>query len=154
MRAVGGFETPGYESAVLCLSERLGLAEAIDWTGFTNDVPRELSRIDLFVLPSLFGEGLPMVVLEAMAVGLPVIASRVEGVPEAVRHRETGLLVDAGSVSQLAGAIEELIQGGVDYRELSSAALRRQREHFSDRAMARGVADVYESVLQASVAKP
>jgi glycosyltransferase involved in cell wall biosynthesis len=154
LRAVGGFETPGYESAVLCLTERLGLAEAIDWTGFTNDVPRELSRIDLFVLPSLFGEGLPMVVLEAMAVGMPVIASCVEGVPEAVQHRETGLLVDAGSVSQLAGAVEDFIHGGVNYHELGAAALKRQREHFSDRAMARGVAEVYESVLQSKKRAP
>ena len=77
---------------------------------------RELAKINLFVLPSLFGEGLPMVVLEAMAAGLPVVASRVEGVPEAVVHRETGLLVEAGSVSQLAGSIEEIIVGDVDYR--------------------------------------
>jgi glycosyltransferase involved in cell wall biosynthesis len=147
LRAVGGFETPAYESAILCLTERLGLAEAIDWTGFTKDVPRELSQIDVFVLPSLFGEGLPMVVLEAMAVGLPVIASRVEGVPEAVRHRETGLLVDPGSVSQLAGAIEEFSAGNVDYTALSSSARLRQRDHFSDTAMAAGVADVYRDVL-------
>ena len=67
------------------------------------------------MLPSLFGEGLPMVVLEAMAAGVPVVASRVEGVPEAVGHRETGLLVEPGSVSQLAQAIEEVVGGDVDY---------------------------------------
>ena len=102
LRAVGGFETPLYKADVLGLAERLDLAEAIDWIGFTRNVNRELAKIDLFVLPSLFGEGLPMVVLEAMAAGLPVVASRVEGVPEAVVHRETGLLVEPGSVSQLA----------------------------------------------------
>jgi glycosyltransferase involved in cell wall biosynthesis len=148
LRAVGGFETLAYESAILCLVERLGLADIIDWIGFTNDVPRELAHIDLFVLPSLFGEGLPMVVLEAMAVGIPVIASRVEGVPEAVRHRETGLLVDPGSVSQLAGAIEEVVGGGVDYAGLSAAAKARQNAFFSDLAMARGVADVYHETLR------
>jgi glycosyltransferase involved in cell wall biosynthesis len=152
LRAVGGFETPAYESRILCLVERLGLAEAVDWTGFTKDVPRELAKIDLFVLPSLFGEGLPMVVLEAMAVGLPVIASRVEGVPEAVRHRETGLLVDPSSVSQLAGAIEDVVAGGMDYAALSEKARRRQREYFSDIAMARAVADVYRAVLETQAA--
>src|SRR5262249_6084066 len=60
--AVGGFETAGYESAIRGLAERLGLADAIDWIGFTRGVNRELAKIDIFVLPSLFGEGLPMVV--------------------------------------------------------------------------------------------
>src|SRR5207237_5725177 len=99
LRAVGGFESPVYKADVLALAERLDLTEAIDWIGFTRNVNRELAKIHLFVLPSLFGEGLPMVVLEAMAAGLPVVASRVEGVPEAVVHRETGLLVEPGSVS-------------------------------------------------------
>ena len=115
LRAVGGFETPKYKAEVLGLAERLGLAESIDWIGFTRNVNRELAKINLFVLPSLFGEGLPMVVLEAMAAGLPVVASRVEGVPEAVVQRETGLLVEPGSVSQLAAAIEEVVAGDVDY---------------------------------------
>lgn len=148
LRAVGGFETPGYESAILCLAERLGLGDAIDWVGFTRDVGGELSKIDLFVLPSLFGEGLPMVVLEAMAAGLPVIASRVDGVPEAVRHRETGLLVDPNSVSQLAAAIEDFVNGGINYAALSEAARQRQIDFFSDVAMAHGVANVYREVLQ------
>lgn len=149
LRAVGGFESPDYESRLMCHVERLGLAEAIDWTGFTRDVGGELAKIDLFTLPSLFGEGLPMVVLEAMAAGVPVIATRVEGVPEAVRHRETGLLVDPNSVSQLASAIEEVVAGGVDYGSLSEAARRRHADAFSDAAMAAGVAAVYREVLAA-----
>ena len=55
-----------------------------------------------------------MVVLEAMAAGVPVIASSVEGIPEAIRHREEGLLVEPGSVSQLALAIEDLVGSPVD----------------------------------------
>ncbi len=104
------------------------------------------------MLPSLFGEGLPMVVLEAMATGLPVIASRVEGVPEALVHRQTGLLVDPDSVSQLTQAIEEFVTGNVDYEALSRGARSRHAEAFSDATMAAGVADVYRDVL-AKVAK-
>ena len=148
LRAVGSFETPGYESTIRALAERLGLQGAIDWIGFTRNVNRELAKVDLFVLPSLFGEGLPMVVLEAMAAGLPVVASRVEGVPNAVMHRETGLLVEPGSVSQLARAIEELLDGGVDYMALSRGARRLHAESFSDEKMAAGVAAVYRDVLQ------
>lgn len=147
LRAVGGFESTSYESAVHALALRLGLAEAIDWIGFTRDTQRELAKIDLLVLPSLFGEGLPMVVLEAMAAAVPVVASRVEGVPEAVVHRQTGLLVEAGSVSQLAHAIEEIVCDRVDYAALSRAALERHATLFSDTTMAKGVAAVYRDVL-------
>lgn len=147
LRMVGGFETPAYESAIMCLAERLDLSDVIDWVGFTRKVGGELAQIDLFTVPSLFGEGLPMVVLEAMAAGVPIVASRVDGIPEAVYHRESGLLVDPGSVSQLAAAIEEFVTGAVDYTAISRAARQRHAESFSDQAMAAGVAAVYRDVL-------
>jgi phosphatidyl-myo-inositol alpha-mannosyltransferase len=150
LRAVGSFETASYETTIRALAMRLGLDGAIDWIGFTRNVNRELAKIDVFVLPSLFGEGLPMVILEAMATGLPVVASRVEGVPQAVAHRQTGLLVDPGSVSQLARAIEEMVAGEVDYAALSRGARLRHAESFSDEKMAAGVAAVYRDVLQTS----
>lgn len=148
LRAVGPFETPEYEREVMRLTAQLGVTEAITWTGFTQDIAAELAQMDLFVLPSLFGEGLPMVMLEALAAGLPVIASHVEGVPEAIRHREDGLLVEPASVSQLALAIEELIVGEeLDYETLSRNAKQRHAERFSDRSMAANLADVYDQVL-------
>jgi glycosyltransferase involved in cell wall biosynthesis len=147
LRAVGGFESPAYEWSIHALAEKLGLNDAIDWIGFTRGINRELAKIDVFALPSLFGEGLPMVVLEAMAAGVPVVASRVEGVPEAVLHRETGLLVEPGSVSQLSRAIEEMVGGGVDYAALSRGSRRRHAELFSDATMAGGVNAVYRNVL-------
>lgn len=148
LRAVGGFETLAYETAILGLADRLGVATAIDWTGFTRNVNAELDRIDLFILPSLFGEGLPMVVLEAMAAGVPVIATRVEGIPEAITQRETGLLVDPHSVSQLATAVRQFIEGEVDYAAISRHARERHAARFSDVAMARNVAAVYDAVLK------
>ncbi len=148
LRAVGPFETPEYENEVMAQVAQLGVADAITWTGFTQDIAAELRQMDLFVLPSLFGEGLPMVVLEAMAARLPVIASHVEGVPKAIRHREEGLLVEPSSVSQLAMAIEELVAGKeLDYSQLSENAHRRHAEKFSDQAMAANLAKVYERVL-------
>jgi len=149
LRAVGGFETFAYETAILGLADRLGLRKSIDWVGFTRDVNAELAKIDLFVLSSLFGEGLPMVVLEAMAAGLPVVATRVEGVLEAVSHRETGLLVDPDSVSQLASAIRQFTSGEVDYSTMSRNGRERHAARFSDVAMARNVANVYRDVLAA-----
>ncbi len=148
LRAVGPFETPEYEREVMERVEKLGVGDVIEWTGFTQDIAAELRQMDLFVLPSLFGEGLPMVVLEAMAAGLPVVASRVEGVPEAIRHREDGLLVEPASVSQLALAIEELVVSDeLDYVALSDNARQRHKLCFSDRSMAANVAEVYRKVL-------
>ena len=85
LRAVGGFETSEYESEVKQLANQLNVEDMVTWTGFQTDTNTQFQQMDLFVLPSLFGEGLPMVVLESMAQGVPVIASNVEGIPEAVR---------------------------------------------------------------------
>ncbi|NOY29808.1 MAG: glycosyltransferase family 4 protein [Planctomycetes bacterium] len=152
LRAVGPFETPEYEAETQELVERLGIGPSITWTGFVGDMPAELQQMDIMVLPSLFGEGLPMVILEAMAAGVPVVASHVEGVPEAIVHRDNGLLVEPASVSQLASAIEEIIQGDeLDYVQLSENAVQRHAECFSAQAMAAGVAEVYREVLSTSL---
>lgn len=153
LRAVGPFETPEYEAAVKSLACRLGVGEVITWTGFVSDVQAELAQIDLFVLPSLFGEGLPMVVLESMAAGVPVVASRVEGVPEAIRHGEEGLLCEPGSAARLADAIEQVITDQHDYAAMSGKAIERHAERFSAQAMAAGVARVYREVLGLPVGK-
>ena len=148
LRAVGAFETEEYEQEVKGLAERLAVSDVIHWTGFTRDIAAELKQMDVFVLPSLFGEGLPMVVLEAMAAGLPVVASHVEGIPAAVRHREDGLLVEPACVSSLSLAIEELVEGeSLDYLQLSQNARQRHADHFSATAMANKVAEVYREIL-------
>ncbi len=148
LRAIGGFETPDYETRIHALAEQLGVSEQIDWIGFVRDVPEQLRKLDVMVLPSLFGEGLPMVVLEAMAAGVPVVATRVEGVPEAIRDGQDGVLVKPGDAAALAVGIARLAGGQLDWAALRASALQRHATHFSDRAMAAGVARVYRQVLQ------
>ena len=149
LRAIGPFETPEYQQEVLALVDQLGIADAIDWTGFVSDIHAELRQVDLFVLPSLFGEGLPMVVLEAMAAGLPVVASDVEGIPAAIRDGVDGLLVEPGNPEALAKAISEIIKpdSPCDYLAMCRDARERHAEKFSAAAMAAGVARVYREVL-------
>ena len=148
LRAVGRFETPDYEQKIKSLVTQLGLAEAIDWVGFTNDVVSEFAKMDLFVLPSLFGEGLPMVVLEAMATGVPVVATDVEGVTEAIIDGESGIIAIPNDPNNLAQRIESILIGTVDWRAMRRNAMERHAESFSDMAMARGVASVYDEILQ------
>lgn len=145
--AVGAFETPDYEAAIKQQANRLGVSDMIDWTGFTTDVTSALCKMDLFVLPSLFGEGLPMVVLEAMAAGVPVVGTRVEGVPEAIDDGVSGLLVEPGEADALATGVARIVGGEFDWSSLRANAIRSHQQRFSDHQMARQVADVYRAVL-------
>lgn len=154
LRAVGAFETSAYKCHIRDWVSRLGLEQAIVWTGFTSQVHAELVQMDLFVLPSLFGEGLPMVVLEALGAGVPVVASHVEGIPEAVRNGIEGLVVPPGDAAALAGAIRRVVAGQVNWHALALAARQRQINEFSDVAMARGVAQVYRRVLDRCRQRP
>lgn len=88
----------------------LGLVEAVTFAGFCNQaqVAACLSKSDMLVLPS-FAEGVPVVLMEAMAAGLPTIASRVAGVPELVREGETGFVVPPGDLDTLANRLGRLM---------------------------------------------
>lgn len=151
LRAVGDFESEDYRRQVLAFAADKGVSRYIVWTGFTRDIATELTKMDLFVLPSLYGEGLPMVMLEAMAAGLPVVASVNEGIPEVLDHGDTGVLVPPGDAAALAQAIGGLIAQPERTRSLALAGLRRQRTHYSELAMARQVAEVYRQVCSQGV---
>ncbi|MEM9940941.1 MAG: glycosyltransferase [Planctomycetota bacterium] len=147
LRAVGPFETPEYKTEIMERANSLGIQDKINWTGFQTDINEQLRMMDLFVLPSLFGEGLPMVVLEAMANAVPVIASDVEGIPEAVRDGVEGLIFEPSNPEDLAKKLATLIGDQPQWTAMSQSAWARQRNHLSDVSMARGVAKVYQELL-------
>lgn len=147
LRAVGPFESPEYKTEILFQAQKLGLEEAIDWVGFQKDINSQLQQMDLFVLPSLYGEGLPMVVLESMACGVPVVASRVEGIPEAIRDGVDGLIFEPGNPEDLADQLDAMIHSNDQWKTMSDNSLARQREFLSDVNMARKVAAIYDDVL-------
>ncbi len=147
LRCIGPFETEAYESEIQDRIHELGIRDRVESVGFTNHVPAALAKLDAMVLPSLFGEGLPMVVLEAMAAALPVIATRVEGTPEAITHGVEGLLAEPGDPSSLAEAIASLVTGQHDWSQMAEAACERHARCFSDLTMAAGTAKVYRELL-------
>lgn len=151
--AVGPFETEEYENQIKSLADELNVSEHITWTGFQSNVNRYFQEMDLFVLPSLFGEGLPMVVLEAMANGVPVVASDVEGVVEAIRHEVDGLIFQPGSSPDLVSKVTEMVQGKHDWQSMRDNSIQRQRDSFSEFSMAAGVANVYTQLLKGHLAK-
>lgn len=150
LKAVGTFETGAYEQAIKGLSSELGLIDKVEWTGFSNNVHREMESMHVFVLPSLFGEGLPMVVIEAMSVGVPVVASRVEGIPEVIGVQGAGVVVEPDNVASLTQGIKALVTGEISAQSTAVVAHTRQATHYSDRAMAKAVAGVYQRVVRAS----
>ncbi len=123
-----------------------GLSDAVRLTRERNDVPRLLAAADVFVLASR-SEGHPVSVLEAMAAGLPVVASRVGGVPEQVVEGETGLLVDPGDPELLAAALERLTDDPALRRRLGVAGRARAEERFDLEPFRRAHLELYSREL-------
>ncbi|MFW2381613.1 MAG: glycosyltransferase, partial [Acidimicrobiales bacterium] len=89
--------------------------------------------LDILVLASLYKEGLPNVLLEAMAMGVPVVSSRLAGTPEVVHDGHTGLLVEPGDVSGLATAIQQLGSDADACRAMGAAGQALMQEQFDKR---------------------
>jgi L-malate glycosyltransferase len=127
-------------------AEALGIQKQVCWLGARADIPELLNALDIFVLPSL-SEGLPMSVLEAMACGLPVVATDVGGIPEVVVHGHTGLLVSSQDVQQLTAALETLVQQPCMRLTLGRQGRERVVEHFSLQRMVHDYQLLYESLM-------
>lgn len=147
LEVIGGFETPEYESNIRSLIEQRKLQGIVHLRGFTKDVPSVMRTFDAMVLPSLFGEGMPMVVLEALACGVPVIATRVEGTPEVIRHGQEGLLARPQDAASLADAIQAFVSDRKAWCRMSQLAVQRHRQGYSDVQMAQKTARVYRKLL-------
>ncbi|ABM62280.1 TIGR03088 family PEP-CTERM/XrtA system glycosyltransferase [Halorhodospira halophila] len=134
------------EQSLRALAAELDVADAVELTGNCTDVATRLAAFDVFALPSL-AEGIPVTVLEAMASGLPVVASRVGGLPELVEEGVTGTLVPAGDPEQLCDGLAGYLQEP-HRRSLEGAAGRRRAvEHFSVEAMVGAYESLYRELL-------
>jgi glycosyltransferase involved in cell wall biosynthesis len=109
--------------------EMQGLEAKVEFLGARGDVRELLATSDVFVLSSR-AEGQPVSILEAMAAGLPVVATDVGGVAETVVHGQTGLLVPAGNVTALGSALRQLVENEQLRRRLGEAGRERVRELF------------------------
>jgi glycosyltransferase involved in cell wall biosynthesis len=136
------------EPALRSQAAALGIADRVVFAGFRSDVAQVLAQADVFVLPSL-AEGLPMALLEAMAVGVPVVATAVGDVPKVLRHGDTGLLVPPGEANKLAAAILNTLshpQEAVSRVQSARALVERE---YSASTMAARTEKLYLEALQA-----
>jgi glycosyltransferase involved in cell wall biosynthesis len=116
------------------LAAELGVGDRITFLGEIRDVPAVLTRARMFVLPSR-SEGIPLTVLEAMACGVPVVATRVGGLPEVVEDGVTGVLVSAADPAALADTMVEMWNDPDGRVRMGRAARRRAEECFDVRRM-------------------
>jgi glycosyltransferase involved in cell wall biosynthesis len=137
-----GEERPELEARAAAL----GIGEAVHFAGFQADVPPWLAACDLFALSSLSGEGSPAAVKEAMAAGVPVVASEVAGIREIVADGESGRIVPLGDAEALAAAALELALDPARRRALAARA-RAEVERFSMEAMVQAVEALYLELL-------
>jgi len=135
------------EASLKELAEELGVREDVRFLGFVPDeeLPSLYSSVDLFVLPSEY-EGFGIVFMEAMACGTPVIGTDVGGIPTAVNQGETGYLVARGEAEELAGRIDEILDGVERYEQMASAS-REWAEDHDWMAIAGQIVDTYHLVL-------
>ncbi len=122
----------------------------IEWWGHRDDVARVLARSHVAVLPTYYGEGIPMTLLEAAACGRPIIATDVPGCREVVRHGKNGLLVPARDPRALADAIAGLARDPARRAEMGAEGRRRAETEFAAERIHTETLLVYERALAAS----
>ena len=128
------------------LAAELGIGDRVEFLGFTPNVKGFLESIDIYVQPSLC-EALPMAILEASAVGVPVVASDVGGVAECVVHGETGLVVTPRDPETLCNAIAKLVFDPALRIHMGEAGCNLVREKFRDDQMVLATQQVYRNLL-------
>ena len=125
--------------------EELRLGSMVSFLGFRNDVAQLLATADVFMLSSRY-EGISIALLEAMRASLPIVATRVGGVPETVVDGESALLVEAGDHVGLAAAIEQLASSSSLVTQLVANGRDRVRQQFSTVTMVRRYSEIYGDV--------
>jgi glycosyltransferase involved in cell wall biosynthesis len=130
--------------------KELGIEKNIKLTGFVSDelLPVYYNAADYFILPSASGEGLPLVLFEAMSCGLPVIATTVGGTPEIVDNMKNGVLIPPRDPEAMAQALADLLENDELTATIGEKATKKIRESFSWQENVRQLKAVYEEILR------
>ena len=133
------------EGKLKAFSKKLEISDYIIWTGKRSDVPSVIKCFDVFVLPSIY-EGFGLVLLESMAAGVPVVASKVSAIPEVLDEGKCGKLFPVGDSKLLASALKDLTDNSLR-TEINDSSIKRVKNFFSHKNMDRETSEVYVSAM-------
>ncbi len=142
------FDENAYEAGLRGQIEQLGLGSRVHFTGFAHDVPAALQPLDILVHASTSGEPFGQVIIEGMAAGKPVIASRGGGVPEIISHGKNGLLTEMGDSRDLSEAMLFLLRHPAEAKRLARAGQQHVRQNFRVANGAQRIQEIYASLLK------
>jgi len=134
------------------LARHLGVSERVRFLGYRTDSRALMRLMDVLVVPSLT-EGSPLIVLEAMAAGVPVVASAVGGIPDQIGHGEAGILVPPSDPDALGEALGALLQDPAYARRLGEAGRRRTENEFSHETLVRRIEAVYRAAIDGRISR-
>lgn len=137
----------GWQSELQSQISAYGLQEKVRLLGYRSDIPETLGAIDIFVLPSSW-EGNPLCIMEAMAAGKPVIASRVGGIPDLVENELSGVLVPSDNIDALTQAMNELLKNEIKRQTMGKNAARQAAERFGIESMTKAYEELYAQALR------
>ena len=140
------FGEDAYERELRALAERLRIADRVEFTGFVDDVPAELQRLDVLVHASVLPEPLGQVVVEGMATGLPVVAADAGAPAEYIEDGREGLLYPPGDVEALTDALERAA-GDRELRARLGAAGREKAREFGSEATIERMLSLYGQLV-------
>jgi glycosyltransferase involved in cell wall biosynthesis len=135
-----------YEFELRCLVESLGISDRMVFWGHQDGAKELMEQMDILVLPS-YDEGFPLVLLEAMSIGLPVIASRVAGIPEMIVDGETGILIPPGNIEIIGDEIKRLMSNPSLRKSLGEKGRKRVLKEFSKEQMLGQIRELYASTI-------
>jgi glycosyltransferase involved in cell wall biosynthesis len=127
-------------------AQNMGIAQAVTWAGFRNDMPRMMAAMNIYVQPS-DNEGLSLSILEAMAAHRPVIATTVGAASEVLVHGQTGWLIPPGSIKELAAAMLYLSGNTEITKPMSEAAFKLAGDHYSTQNMVSAYRNLYSKLV-------
>jgi glycosyltransferase involved in cell wall biosynthesis len=140
----------GYYRRLTRLVSSLGLERDIYFLRQREDIPQLLSLMDIFILPSIT-EGTPLSIMEAMSMKLPVIASRVGGIPEVVSEGKTGLIVNPGNPDEITNAVLNLLKDPKTRKEMGVKAREIAKKKFSLEHCVKGHEKLYKKLMKLTV---
>ncbi len=143
----GGSDLFNCEETVRAFVDSHGLRDRVTMTGFVDNVSEYLQAADIFVFPSE-SEAFPLALLEAMACALPVISTRVGGIPDAITHEQNGLLIDPGRDDQLQAAVECLLTDAPLRERLAAAALDTVRQRYLPKRVAEQYKELFLNCIR------